>query len=648
MATETAINPEPVQSFFSKIEARRSLLSTITDIHKTLTLHFSSIDLSISQKSETLDARIASLRQDTENALSELRNREDGIPAREVSMAARVEELKAAAIADIENPRAVEKLKEMRGSDMLRYLCRRMDSRGLMEFLFKHRRDSSALRAEISDALQESVDPMRLVLDAAEDYVGMKEEGSVGMADRRRVCSMLIQSVVPLKEGCCVVSRTLKERAFSALEKWKGVLENADTTGGARPNEASMFLQIVVGFGLKQEFQEDFLRKLVEKFASRRDMPKLAMALGFGNIVPDIIDQLVNDGKEIEAAYFSSEAGLTEQYPPVPFIKASIKNCKKNARDASKKGNFSAAAVEKANNLELDATKAIIQCVEDLKLESEVPLEALKKRVEQLESAKSAKRNNSPSKLMKKRDRDRERGRARLRDRARDRDRNRGTTQSSSRPPKAARFSTSTASPYPPRSTPRTHLGQPLPLGRYPVAPYNYSPSPSVMYEGHPPPSYTPHYNEPRPRSPASYPKHYPYHTTAEVATLHGGGPTHYGAQGSYGESPVPVPQHYGYPPPPEVTTGSALRGGASTHYAGAQTPAAGGMYGGNPAPPHHLHYGYSTTGVQGTSYEAAGPHGAVPGGEYAAAAAAYDYGAEAVAAASMTAYTSSYQPQQF
>ncbi|CAH9106252.1 unnamed protein product [Cuscuta epithymum] len=641
MTTDIAINPEPVQSFFSKLEARKALFSTITDTHKTLTSHFSAIDLALSQKSETLDSRITSLRNDTLNSLRDLQNREDGIPEREICMAARVQELKASAVAEIESPETAQKLKEKKVSDMLRFYCRIMDANGLMKFLFQHRRDTAALRAEVSDALQESVDPMRLVLDAAEDYVGMKVEGKVGMADRRRACSMLIQSVMPLKEECGVVSRTLKERAVCALEKWKDVLGDGDRNSGTRPNEASMFLQIVVGFGLKQEFQEDFLRKLVEKFSSRRDMPKLAIALGFGKKIPDIIDQLVKNGKEVEAVYFASEAGLTKQYPPLPLLKASLRNCKRNAREVSKKGNFSAAAVEKANSLELDATKAIMQCVEDLRLEPELPIDGLKKRVEQLENARLEKRKSAlpPSKPSRKRDRDRDRDRARARAH--------GTTLSSSRPPKAARFSTPSGSTYPLRSTHRTHLAPPPAVARYPVGSYSYPPNHGGVYDGHVPPSYMPLYNDTHPQSPVSYPKQYGYPTT-DVTSVQGGGvggSGHYGVQGSYAESPVAATQQYGYAPPPEVAGGVALRGDVTAHYI--RTAATGGTYGGSTAPPASQHYGYSPPRVvqDGTTatYEAPGaPHG-LPS-EYAAAA--YDYGA--AAAASMTAYpTNSYQNQQ-
>lgn len=43
-----------------------------------------------------------------------------------------------------------------------------------------------------------------------------------------------------------------------------------------------MFLQMVVGFGLSSRFDNEFLRKLVLDFASRRDMAKLSACLGFG------------------------------------------------------------------------------------------------------------------------------------------------------------------------------------------------------------------------------------------------------------------------------------------------------------------------------------------------------------------------------
>ncbi|XP_031103318.1 FRIGIDA-like protein 4a [Ipomoea triloba] len=636
MATEISINPEPIQSFFSKLETRKALLSTIADIHKTLTSHFSAVDRALSRKSETLDARIRTLRQNTNNALTDLRNREDGFPEREISMAARVEVLKAVAIAEIESPDTAGKLKEKSLPEMMRFYCRRMDASGLMKFLFQNRRDSAALRSEIPDAVKESVDAMRLVLDAAEDYVRMKVEGKSGMADRRRACGMLIQSVVPIKEGGGVVAKALKEKAAGVLEKWKGVLRSGgERCGGIRPNEASMFLQLVVGFGLKQQFEEDFLRKLIVQFASRRDMPRLTIALGFGNKMADIIDQLVKSGKELEAIYFASEAGLAEQYPPVSLLKSALRTCKRNAKDTSKRGNFSGAAVERANKLELDATRAIMQCVEDLKLETQFPLDTLKKRVEQLENVKSGKRKSSSSVSASKPPSKKRAlgggGGGGERGGGGGGDGGRRSAPSSSRPPKSGRFSSASASAYP-RNPPRAHLAPPH-LSRY-SGPYGYPNHHQPIYEGHPPPSaYGPLYNEMRGQSHAIYSQQYAY-STPEATTGPPRGATHYPEAA---QAPGTYEQQYGYSAP-DATTGALHTG---PHYvAQAQI-----NYGGSPAAPsQQQQYMYSPKDAPGVTNHEATPGSYGGPSDYAT----YDYSAAAAAAgATATAYPpSSYQTQ--
>lgn len=53
----------------------------------------------------------------------------------------------------------------------------------------------------------------------------------------------------------------------------------------------------------------------------------------------------MKSGKEVEAVYFASESGLSERYPPLSLLKLSLRNCRKNANNISKKGKFSSAAV---------------------------------------------------------------------------------------------------------------------------------------------------------------------------------------------------------------------------------------------------------------------------------------------------------------
>ena len=75
-------------------------------------------------------------------------------------------------------------------------------------------------------------------------------------------------------------SRKIVERAVAVVETWKEHLDGESESGAA---EVVMFLQMVVCFGLRSRFDDDYLRNFVMQFASRRDMAKLAASLQFGD-----------------------------------------------------------------------------------------------------------------------------------------------------------------------------------------------------------------------------------------------------------------------------------------------------------------------------------------------------------------------------
>lgn len=123
---------------------------------------------------------------------------------------------------------------------------------------------------------------MRIVLELVEEFVDLRVEGKVAVADKRWACGVLIQAVVEPGGSDGTVERSMKEKAVKVLEKWKQVMGRGKN-GGFGSGEARMFLQIVVGFGLKEMIGEEYLRKLLVEFAMRRHMAKLAVALGLGD-----------------------------------------------------------------------------------------------------------------------------------------------------------------------------------------------------------------------------------------------------------------------------------------------------------------------------------------------------------------------------
>ncbi|KAG6723716.1 hypothetical protein I3842_03G221600 [Carya illinoinensis] len=526
MATELVISTDGVRKFFDDLEAQKTILSSCTQLFTTLSNRFASLKDSLSLKSQSLESKIQALESTSRETLESLSHREDSIMERESAAAARVEEQREAALAEFD--KTVSGTAEL--SETLKSLSRKMDSSGLLRFIVSKRKESVSLRAEISKAIAEAVDPPTLVLDAMEEFLGKKS------ADRRWACGMLVQALFPdsfwkgKKNNGPEFSSSVVERVAGILELWKGQMDEEGGALGAA--EAVMLLQMIVGFGLRSTFDEEYLKKLVVEFAARRDMAKLAAALGFGEKLGEIIDELVKSGKEIEAVYFAYEAGLTERFPPVSLIKLHLKNSKKNASTILKNGNNSMAATEESSTLELNSIRAIIKCVEDHKLESEFSLDSLRKRVTHLEKAK-AERKKSSSAAGKPQNK-----------RAYGASGGRGSGPPSFRPSKAAKFSNtypssfSRRNPAPPAQSP---------TARY-TGPYNY-PSHSV-YEG---PSATPYassYGVPHSQSPAIPRQHY----SLPVDGISAAG---YRAGGSYGAQTSYCGYDYGNAAPPSYQPSS-------------------------------------------------------------------------------------------
>ncbi|KAM5547708.1 FRIGIDA-like protein 4a [Rosa sericea] len=528
MGTELVVATDRVQKFFDDLEAQKAILSTSTKLYATLSDHFNALHKSLAEKSQSLEAKIESLESRSRETLESLDLREISLPERESSAAARVSEQKGAALAEFE--------RNVSGSldiaETLKSLCRKMDSEGLLKFIVSKRKESVSLRAEIVQAMAEAVDAPRLVLDALEGFLETKAK-KVGVTDKRWACGLLVQALFPDVRSNSgpkgpAFARSVVERAAGVADTWKGQMDELNRSGGGTLGaaEAVMFVQMVIGFQLREKYNEEFYKKLVMEHAARRDMARLAGALQFGDI-GDVIDALVKNGKEIEAIYFAFESGLTERFPPISLLKSYLKNSKKNASTIMKNGNNSVAASEESSTLELNSIKAMIKCVEDHKLESEFSLEPLRKRATALEKAKADRKKNSAAASGKSNNK-RSYGGGGGGGRG-------GVGSSSFRPAKAAKYSNAYPSSFNrriPNPTP-----QHSPVTRYP-GPYNYpSPTPTV-YDGPTSVSYGTSYGVARAQSPVALPQQHIYslsgdNSMAASSVFRSGGS--YGGQTSYG-----------------------------------------------------------------------------------------------------------------
>lgn len=274
MATQLSTTPSAkVHQFFEELETKQTILAKCTKIFTTLSAHFSSLQHSVTDKSQLLDSKLQSLESLSRETLQSLHRRQTSIPERESAAAARITDQKEAALAELRAP----PLPDPDLSDTLKSLSRKMDASALLRFVVSKRKESASLRAEIAEAMAEAVDPPRLVLEAVEEFLRSKAAKS-GVTDKRWACGLLIQALMVSESR--EYSRKIVERAVAVVEMWKEHLDGESESGAA---EVVMFLQMVVCFGLRSRFDDEYLRKFVMEFASRRDMAKLAASLQFGD-----------------------------------------------------------------------------------------------------------------------------------------------------------------------------------------------------------------------------------------------------------------------------------------------------------------------------------------------------------------------------
>lgn len=181
MATQLATSSERVRQFFEELEAHKNILATCTTLYTTLSNHFSSLEDSITQKSQSLDSKFEALESRSRETLESLNHRENSIPERESAAAARIDEQKEAALAELRNPLPPPATANLDIPDALKSLSRKMDASALLRFIVSKRKESSTLRSEIAPAIAEAVDPARLVLDAVEEFLNSKMTSKSGI-----------------------------------------------------------------------------------------------------------------------------------------------------------------------------------------------------------------------------------------------------------------------------------------------------------------------------------------------------------------------------------------------------------------------------------------------------------------------------------
>ncbi|CAA3001538.1 truncated FRIGIDA-like protein 1 [Olea europaea var. sylvestris] len=278
----------------------------------------------------------------------------------------------------------------------LKLLCEKMDGMGLRKYIIERPRERTAIRVELPDAWKSAADPGSMILDALE---GFCDGGSVSTSDvggLRRVCVVLLEE---LMRANVEIGAEVKERARAMAADWKVKIEANSGDGEERDEEETGlvklgYLQLLATYGLVSAGGYD-VNELIDYavvIARYRQVVDLCQALGLGNRISDVIQKLISKGKQLLALKFIFEFELTDEFPPVPLLKAYVIDSKENVQKIRKSGKSSRQSLNEAVMKEISALKSVIKCIDDHGLESQYPKHILVTRIEKLEKEKADKK----------------------------------------------------------------------------------------------------------------------------------------------------------------------------------------------------------------------------------------------------------------
>ncbi|KAF3457139.1 hypothetical protein FNV43_RR01796 [Rhamnella rubrinervis] len=501
---------------FDEFQRQTSLMTSCTLLWKELSDHFTSLEQNLLKKSEALKRKIQTLDNETKECLNELEKREVTIDDSVGIALGKVEVSKEAVLMALQRGSCDENGEVDDGEGLLLKLksfCLKMDAGGFWRFVTGKKKELETLRAQMPLALTECIDPAKFVLEAISEVfpVDKRVDKSERGNDLGWACVLVLESLIPvvvdpvIGKSRLLVTPSVKERAKDIADTWKASLEERGGIENVKTPDVHTFLQHLVTFGIVKKEDVNLYRKLVVGSAWRKQMPKLAVSLGLSDKMPDMIEELISKGQQLDAVHFTYEVGLVNKFPPVPLLKAFLKDAKKAAASIMEDPNNVGRAAHLAGRKEQSALRAVIKCIEEYKLEAEFPPENLKKRLEQLEKVKVEKKRPATVPANK---------------------RTRANNGGPMPPAKAGRLANAYVSSFPAAPTfirSPTHAQYPAP-----VPPYH---SPPTMYGSRSPPTN-------------------PYAYSPEAAPLGGsypGAPMNYSPYGGYGNGMAPAYQQAYY-----------------------------------------------------------------------------------------------------
>ncbi|KAH7544475.1 hypothetical protein JRO89_XS15G0172400 [Xanthoceras sorbifolium] len=358
---------DDLKKAYDDLQSHSSLLSSFSLSWSDLDAHFTHIQSSLTQRFHLLES-LQSTHPESPRLDSPTYSPSDPVkdpplstdpPSQDLLDSAPTQSLST----PVQGPPSQDRDDTVVARSELRTLCEKMDGRRLIKYINDNSKDRDSIRVELPVAIRGSPDPGLMILDAMEVFYGPNDKARGDNDPDRRSCVLLLEVLMGLDVN---IENIVKERAKKLALEWKEKVR----VDGESILETLGFLHLVAAYGLGSECK----------------------AIGLGDKVQDLIEKLIDSGKQLLAVKYIFEFELTDKYPPVPLLKAYVNKSKKLAKNVRRDGKNSPRALNDADAKEVNALKAVVKVIEAYNLESECPKEGYEKRIEQLERQKADKK----------------------------------------------------------------------------------------------------------------------------------------------------------------------------------------------------------------------------------------------------------------
>ncbi|KAK8541903.1 hypothetical protein V6N12_014523 [Hibiscus sabdariffa] len=245
--------------------------------------------------------------------------------------------------------------------------------------------DEPGLRKnEVLSALQMSPDPAKFVLDLMIGISSQQHKKKDGTGFEESVLKISLLMLEQLLQVSPHVHPNVKADALEFANEWKTKMK----LSAENSIEILCFLQFVAAFGLSSSLSGNEIFKLLVTTAQHQQARNICQLLGFTNMIPEFVGSLVARKQYIEAVRFICALDCKDKFPPKQLLDLFLDDIDRVAYNCRNIGKNSPQVQQKATDEWIASLKSLIECVNDCKLESCMPVEVIENFIAELEKQK--------------------------------------------------------------------------------------------------------------------------------------------------------------------------------------------------------------------------------------------------------------------